>query len=246
MLVPDLAYGPMPRHRLDLTLPAMPGPATPLVVFFHGGGWETGSRKEYAFLARTLAARGIAVAVPDYRLWPEARWPDFVEDAALALRWLRAAPEVPRGRLFVMGHSAGGFLAASLALDPGWGIQPHLAGGILLAAPILWQPDYEPVISIFARAPGGRIQAVPDPAGLAGAPPMLLLHGLADTVVGPFHTRDLAAALQAAGRPVRAQLYEDVGHIGIMAALAAPLRSIGLAAAPVYREVVEFVDSSAA
>ncbi|MGK7865853.1 alpha/beta hydrolase [Falsiroseomonas sp. E2-1-a20] len=241
MLVPDLAYGPLPRHRLDLTLPPMPGPETPLVVFFHGGGWETGSRKDYAFLARTLAVRGIAVAVPDYRLWPEARWPDFVEDAALAMRWLRTAPQVPRGPAYAMGHSAGGFLAASLALDPGWGVQPGLAGGILLAAPIWWQPDYEPIISIFAEAPGGLIQATPDRATLAGAPPMLLLHGLADTVVGPFHTRELTAALQAASRPVRAQLYEDVGHIGIMAALAAPLRTIGLAAAPVYREVLDFV-----
>jgi acetyl esterase/lipase len=117
---------------------------------------------------------------------------------------------------------------------------------MLLAAPIAWQPTDEPVRSIFAGAPGGRIAAVPDPSTLAGAPPMLLLHGRADRVVGPFHSTELAAALEAAGRPVRLKLYEDVAHIGILAAITAPARALGLARGDVLGEVERFVQAYSA
>ena len=244
-----LTYGPHPRHRLDLVLPARVTPTTPLAVFFFGGGWKAGERADYAFLARTLAARGIAVAVPDYRLWPEARWPDFIEDGARAVAWLRS--ELPEAPLFVMGHSAGGFIAAALALDPRWleaagASRAMLAGGVLLAAPIAWQPTEEPTVSIFARAPGGRIEAVARAEDLAGVPPMLLLHGAADTVVGPFHAVDLAAGLRAADRPVTLRVYEGVGHVGVLGAMAGPVRALGLAGAPVFEEVVGFLLAAAA
>jgi acetyl esterase/lipase len=242
-----LAYGPLPRHRLDLVLPETVTDRTPLVVFFHGGGWTSGGRGDYAFLARTLAAAGIAVAVPDYRLFPEGRWPDFVEDGARAVAWLRA--EMPAQPLFVMGHSAGGFIAAALALDPRWlsaagSSRAALAGGVLLAAPIAWQPDEEPTISIFANAPGGRIAAVARAEDLAGAPPLLLLHGADDRVVGPFHSLDLARDLRAAGRPVTLQVYPGVEHVGVLSAMAAPVRALGLAKAPVFEAVVGFLQAS--
>ncbi|MGG5807894.1 alpha/beta hydrolase [Falsiroseomonas sp. CW058] len=251
-----LAYGPHPRLRLDLTLPAGVTAATPLVVFIYGGSWRMGERADYAFVARALAARGIAVAVPDYRLWPEARWPDFIEDAATATAWLRSgagrAAGAPSGPVFVMGHSAGGFIAAALALDPRWlgaaglpGGRDALAGGALLAAPIAWQPTDEPVRSIFAPAPGGRIEAVPDPAMLAGAPPLLLLHGADDVTVGPFHSVRLAAAMEAAGRPARLRVYDGVAHVGILAAMAGPVRALGLARADALEEVAGFVRARA-
>jgi acetyl esterase/lipase len=121
-----------------------------------------------------------------------------------------------------------------------------LSGGILLAAPIAWQPTDEPVRSIFAAAPGGRIAAVPDASALAGAPPMLLLHGAADRVVGPFHAVELARDLDAAGRPVRLRLYEDMAHIGILAAMTAPVRALGLARGDVLEEVERFVQARTA
>jgi len=238
-----LPYGPLPRHRLDLYEPP-DRPGAPLVVFFYGGGWRSGARGDYPFIARVLAARGVAVAVPDYRLWPEARWPEFVEDAALAVSWLRAAPRLSSRAIFVMGHSAGGFLAASLALDPRWlGEAPRaaLAGGVLLATPISWQPMDEPSRSIFVPAPGGRIEAAPDLAALATAPPLLLLHGQADKVVLPLHSINLAAAMTRAGRPVRLRTYPGMSHIGVLSALAAPVRALGLEGAPVLEEVMDFI-----
>lgn len=250
-LVPDLAYGAGARQRLDLYLPAAPRNATPLLVFFYGGGWRSGERGSYGFVARVLAARGFAVAVPDYRLWPEGRWPGFVEDAAAALHWLdgreATAAGVPRGGpVYVMGHSAGGTIAASLALDPRWlgaARRAALAGCITLAAPFDWAPQREPLVSIFAAAPDGAIRAAPeDPALLAAAPPMLLLHGADDRTVRPEQSQRMAAHLAEAGaREVRLRIFPGVGHIAILAAMAAPVRALGLARAPVLEEVTGFV-----
>lgn len=250
----DLAYGPGPRQRLDLVLPPAPRPGTPCVVFLHGGGWRSGSRSEYGFVARVLAARGLAVAVPDYGLWPDTRWPGFVEDGARALGWLGSAAAAeaglpPDGPVFLMGHSAGGFIAASLALDPRWlgeARRAALAGCVTLAAPFDWVPRREPLASIFAAAPDGAIRAAPaEPELLAGTPPMLLLHGAADTTVRPEQSKAMAARLAAAGLPrVRLEIFPDLGHIGILAALAAPVRALGLARAPVLEAVTGFLGTA--
>ncbi|WP_372618112.1 alpha/beta hydrolase [Falsiroseomonas sp.] len=247
-----LRYGAGERGLLDLTLPKRALPATPLLAFFHGGAWQVGSRGHYAFLARAFAAEGIAVALPDYRLWPEARWPDFVLDAAQAVAWLRSARAraagAPGGPLFVMGHSAGGFIAAALALDPRWlqaaglrGGRKALSGAVLVSAPIAWQPRDEPVRSIFAAAPGGRIQAVPDATALAGTPPLLLLHGTADTVVGAFHADRLAHAVVQAGGRARIELLAGAGHIAPMVALSAPARRFGGMDDAAWRAVTHFL-----
>ncbi len=248
----DLAYGPLPRQRLDLYLPAEAGAETPLVVFIHGGNWQAGSRKAYPFVAQALASRGMAVAVPDYRLYPEARWPAFLEDGALAVAWLRGeggrAAGAPRGPCFAMGHSAGAYNAAALAFDPRWldaaglpGGRDALAGVIALAGPFDWTPRDEPLATIFAPAPGGRLDAAPSDAALAGAPPALLLHGEADRTVGPFHSVRLAERLRAAGGAPELRLYPGVGHVGIVAAFVAPLRALGLERAPVLDDVAAFV-----
>jgi acetyl esterase/lipase len=247
-----LRYGDGPRRLLDLTLPRGAGAATPLLVFFHGGAWQTGTREDYAFLARAFAAEGIAVALPNYRLWPAARWPDFIEDAAAAISWLRSAPQAPRGPMFVMGHSAGGFIAASLALDPRWlgaaglpGGRAALAGAVLVAAPIAWQPTDEPIRRIFAPAPGGRIEAVPDPDTLRGAPPHLLIHGSADTVVGPFHSERLAQALRDAGGTARLHMIAGAGHIAPMVAMSAPALRWGWAGRDTWEATLRFLHKTA-
>ena len=91
-----------------------------MIVFFYGGGWVSGSRQEYGFAARAYAARGFLVVVPDYRLVPTVRFPAFVEDGALAMRWAR--DNVARyggdpGRITIAGHSAGAYIGAMLGLD---------------------------------------------------------------------------------------------------------------------------------
>ena len=122
----DVAYGNQPRQKLDIYTPtsvARPPTGWPVVVFFYGGSWNTGGRTQYQFLGEALAARGVLTLVADYRLYPEVRYPDFLIDSAQALAYgFNNAARLggdPR-RVFVMGHSSGGYNAALLALDARW------------------------------------------------------------------------------------------------------------------------------
>ena len=130
----------MPRVRL-----AAPAP---VLVFFYGGGWTSGSKETYRFVGAALAARGVLVVIPDYRLYPAVRFPAFMNDAAAAVGWAHANAARFGGdahRLFLMGHSAGGQIAVLLALDPGYLQSVDLASGrdicgvIGLAAPYDFQ-----------------------------------------------------------------------------------------------------------
>lgn len=119
-----LSYGPLPEHRLDYYAPADPA-ASPLLVFFHGGGLEGGDRGNGSDpVFGELASRGIGVVSADYRLYPAARFPDYLEDAARCAAWCRE--NLSHGPLFVGGSSAGGYLSMMLALAgeylAAWGI----------------------------------------------------------------------------------------------------------------------------
>ncbi|HYD99908.1 MAG TPA: alpha/beta hydrolase, partial [Alphaproteobacteria bacterium] len=84
-----IAYGAGPRQALDVYRHAAAGAGpAPVVVFFYGGAWEYGDRGDYLFAAQALAERGFVTVVPDYRLYPAARFPAFVEDGAAAVRWV--------------------------------------------------------------------------------------------------------------------------------------------------------------
>lgn len=93
------------------------------MVLFYGGEWEDGSKDLYLFVGETLAARGFIVAIPDYRIYPEVRYPDFLEDNAAAIHWVIDHIGQFGGNqrdLHLLGHSAGVYNAAMLALDRPW------------------------------------------------------------------------------------------------------------------------------
>ena len=114
-----LAYGEGPSRRLDVYAPPAAGGPRPVVVFFYGGSWQNGKREDYRFAGAALAAEGFVAMVPDYRKYPEVRFPGFVEDGASAVAWARREAARFGGdpsKLWVMGHSAGAHIAALLAL----------------------------------------------------------------------------------------------------------------------------------
>ncbi|HZV92811.1 MAG TPA: alpha/beta hydrolase, partial [Caldimonas sp.] len=146
-LTADIAYGALPRQRLDVYTPvsASPGAGWPVVVFFYGGNWTSGQRGEYKFMGEALASRGILTIVADYRLYPEVTYPGFLEDCAKAMAWgfehAKSLGGDPK-RIFVMGHSAGAYNAAMLALDPRWlgDARKAVRGFIGLAGPYDFLP----------------------------------------------------------------------------------------------------------
>ena len=232
-----LAYGPLARQRLDLYAPATLSADAPALLFIHGGAWTSGSRAEYGFVGLPLAQSGALVAIADYRLWPEAAHPAFVEDTALAARWLAARE--PGRRLVLMGHSAGAFNAAAVALDPRWGVRGLVRGFVGIAGPYDFTPEEVTPPAIFAGVT--RVEAVPRDVPLQGAPPLLLLHGARDVTVGPHHSERLAERGRSAGVPVRHRVWPGLAHVDIMAGFTPAARWLGLGERSVLEEVRGFL-----
>ncbi len=110
----DLAYGPDPRHRVDL-FPARGSDR--LFVFFHGGYWRGLDKRMFAWLAPAWVAEGVSFALVNYRLCPAVRIADIVEDAAAATNWIAGnSPSHGAGarRIVLAGHSAGGHLVGAM------------------------------------------------------------------------------------------------------------------------------------
>ncbi|HEX6375565.1 MAG TPA: alpha/beta hydrolase [Allosphingosinicella sp.] len=242
LVAQNLPYGPDERHRLDLYAPrAIATRPRPVLLFLYGGSWQSGRRQNYGFAARALAAQGFVVIVPDYRLVPEIRYPDFLRDGAAALRWARRHAVDYGGdgeRIVLVGHSAGAYNAAMLALDPGLlGPDRKVVRGLAgLAGPYDFLPlDDAATIAAFGQWPRPS-ETQPVAHAARGAPPVLLLHGGADSRVKPRNSRALAARLSAAGADVRLKLYPRLGHIGILTALAIPFRR----QAPVLADLTAF------
>jgi len=108
------------RCTLDLYLPAG-AKDFPTLVWFHGGGLESGSKSGARKMARSLTGEGVAVAAVNYRLSPKVSYPAYLEDAAAAAAWVRRHVAEHGGdpkRVFISGHSAGGYLTLMLALAP--------------------------------------------------------------------------------------------------------------------------------
>lgn len=249
-LAANLPYRNGPRGKLDLYTPENATPPFPLVVFIYGGNWRTGDKGTYRFVGQALASRGFAVAIPDYRLYPEVRFPEFLEDNVAAVAWTRAHGDdlqLEAAWLYLMGHSAGAYSAAMLALDPRWlaavGLDPSrdLGGFVGLAGPYDFLPLDDNTEPVFGSAPDERLtQPVSFASG--NAPPVFLAAGLADTTVDPRNTFSLAAAVRRRGGRAEVKTYPGVGHIRLIADIAEPLQTPRV---PLLGDIVGFLSSTA-
>ncbi len=247
----DVAYADGPRHALDIYAPRQSDGPAPVVVFFYGGNWDSGSKAMYRFVGAALAARGVLTVIPDYRLYPQVRFPAFMDDAAAAVAWTRANVVKFGGdphRLFFMGHSAGGQIATLLALDPSYlrsvdlSPQRDVCGVIGLAGPYDFLPLHDDELKDIFGPKYDRPRSQPINYVSAEAPPMLLLAGRDDTTVDPGNTLRLAAKLRAAGASVQDDLYPSIGHKTLIAAFARPLGFL----APAREDALRFVDAHGA
>jgi acetyl esterase/lipase len=232
------------RHTLDVFRPRS-AIAAPIVVFFYGGGWRSGRKEMYRYAAKALARRGYVAVLPDYRVYPEVKYPDFLDDGAHAVRWARDNAAQLGGdadKIFLMGHSAGAYIASMLSLDARWlakvGMSParDVAGFIGLAGPYDFLPLHGDIYrTIFG---GDRPETQPISHVAPGAPPALLLAGNKDAIVDPGNSTRLAERLRAAGNDATEVVYPRVGHFFIVATLAPIFRLF----IPVLRDTDVFIE----
>jgi acetyl esterase/lipase len=242
-----IAFGADARQRLDVYQPPpSTAPARPVIVFWYGGGWNSGSRADYRFVGVALAQLGYLTVLPDYRLYPQARFPQFLDDAAQAVAWVqRHAAEFggDAQRIVLMGHSAGAHMAAMLALNRGYLQQAgaaadRIVGLIGLSGPYDLTPNTAILNEVF-HAPFTPQDWQVLPYVSARAPPALLPHGRRDMLVKATATEKLAAALRSQGVRVESRIYEARGHADTLAALSLPARS----RAPVLQDIAIFLAS---
>ena len=245
----SLPYGPDPRQKVDVYQPKPAVLNPPLVVFFYGGSWSSGDRADYRFVGEALASQGMVAVIADYRLSPQVRYPVFVQDSASAMRWAfdhAADYGVNPSRIFVMGHSAGAYNAAMLALDKRWleavGLSPsRLAGWIGLAGPYDFLPIGDRKTQVAFSWPDTPQDSQPLFHASRASPPALLLAPVKDSVVNPIRsTVAMAQKLKAAGVRVEEEQFENVSHVTLVASMAAVLRG----RAPVLERVTAFIKSS--
>jgi acetyl esterase/lipase len=242
-VVKDVAYrddrdADKARHTLDLYLPKG-RKDFPVLVFVHGGGWKNGSKEEFAFLGKALAAEGVGVVTTNYRLYPQVSFPANVGDVARAFAWVRANVGRyggDRDRLFVGGHSAGGHLVSLLATD-----------GSYLKAEGLSPADVKGVVSISGlyAIPRGRFPLFEDsdeavakasPVKQVGgrAPPFLVVYADGDFPGFGDMAEAFAKALRGAKVEVTCLRVRDRTHGSVAA-------KVGEDGDPVRAAILRFV-----
>jgi acetyl esterase/lipase len=204
------------RCKLDLYLPAK-GEEFATVVWFHGGNIQAGDKAGdiAVVFARRFAGEGIAVASVNYRLHPKVHYPAYIEDAAAAFAFVRREIVKHGGsadRVFISGHSAGGYLTAMVGMDGRYlsahGLKPADVAGLM---PVAGQmithstvreergiPKTQPVIDEAAPAYHAR----------ADAPPLLNMVGSQDLPARAEENRYFVAAMKAAG-------HQDVTYLEV-------------------------------
>jgi acetyl esterase/lipase len=240
----DIRYGEESRQALDVYVPTNAA-NRPVVVFWYGGMWTRGSKEQYRFVGAALAKSGYVAVLPDYRLYPSARFPQFIEDGALALKWVRQhAGELggDANAIFLMGHSAGAHIASSLALDSRYlrkvgGSREWVRGWIGLSGPYALERPI-PILKDMFRAPYDTQDWQVIALVKERSSPALILHGTEDYLVHPRDAVALDRLLRAAGTHVECHLYPSTSHMGTVAAFSIPMRPLSTSLA----DVRDFID----
>lgn len=227
----DQTYDPATGQQLDVYVPRGVSKA-PVVVFFYGGRWSSGEKTDFKFVGQALASRGFVAMLANYRLYPDVRFPAFVEDGARAVKWARANAKRYGGdpaQLFVMGHSSGAHIAAMLAMNGEYlkavgGSRAWLRGMIGLAGPYDFMPITAPDLRDIFGPVDRFAQSQPIFFVDGKNPPLLLMHGEDDETVWVKNTRNLAASVKRAGGPVDTIIYPSLSHGMMLGSLGSFLR----------------------
>ena len=229
-LTANQPYGTHTLNRLDIYRPREKAQGT--VIFFYGGCWgacTTFTREHYRFVGQALASKGYVAVIPDYRRYPEVRFPQMMQDSAAAVAWV--SNNIARfggraDRIFLMGHSAGGHMAAMLTVNErylGAELHHNIRGFIGLAAPYDFIFDKPYLPKVFAGLDYSESQ--PSHFVDGSEPPLLLLYGREDRDVYLRNIVNMTKTVRQKGGKVEPHIYDGVDHTGILAALSIPYRS---------------------
>ena len=221
-LVKDIAYGDDERQKLDIYQSSVSKPGAPIVVFIHGGSWDSGSKRMYKFVGEAFTSQGYTVVIPNYRLYPDVVYPQFINDTAAAIAF--TAKRYPEQGLVVMGHSAGAYNVMMVTVEPKYlraqGIEvcQAIAGTVGLAGPYGAFPlKAEPLVTIFP----GRHMTDDAPVNLINGPtpPVFMAIGDKDTTVSELHSLKLSEIIHARGGKADFKTYPGLNHTDVVKVL---------------------------
>ena len=240
----DIAYGSEPWQKLDVYVPPhSSGESLPVIVFFYGGSWKDGSKDMYPFVGEAFAKKGYITVIADYSKYPQVKFPTFVEDGAKAVAWTYRNIAKYQGdpeRLFISGHSAGAHIGAMLTADKQYlqaeGLTPSIIKAFAgLSGPydfVPYEEDYKDMFGPPENYPNMQVTTFID----GKEPPMLLLWGDEDTIVGKSNMDKLIAKIQAEQGAVESKIYQGVDHVAMVSSLVWFLKS----KAPIVDDVTNF------
>ena len=239
------AYGHHARHVFDRYLPeAGADPSRPPLIFVYGGAWKTGERACYYFVGTALAKRGFEVLIPDYRLYPDVRYPDFIEDVALAYGHISLGRAPGQPPPILIGHSAGAHISALISFDNTYlaALDPRLpkpSALVGISGPYGFDPTtWDSTQEIFATIAHDPDKVRPVAQVPRRSVPSLLIHGGRDSIVTANASELLRDAIVEKGGDVEHKVYRWLGHVLPVLAMAWPLRWL----APVLDDIVAFID----
>jgi acetyl esterase/lipase len=219
----DTSYGTEPWQKLDIYRAQDADENTPVIVFFFGGGWSWGDKAYFEFVADSFVRKGYTVAIPNYVLYPKGKFPQFVQDGAKAIVWVKNNIDKYQGNadnIFLVGHSAGAYIAAMAATDERYLQQAgedmlFIKGVAGIAGPYNFTPKAQEYVAIFGRENFELMKVANHMTG--SEPPMILLHGNGDTTVGRFNQETMATALAQGNVKHKSVLYDDdITHTKIL------------------------------
>ena len=218
----NVSFGEGDRDALDIYRAEKPKADAPILVFVHGGSWDSGSKGIYKFLAEGFTKSGYDIVVPNYRIYPTAKFPNFLEDNAKAVAF--TAERFPDRKIVLLGHSAGAYNVLMLALRDeyllGAGVDrcALISGVVGLAAPTGIVPlKSERLIEIFPdrfTADDAVLNNVTGPT-----PAVFLGHGESDTTVYPKNSTALAEKITARGGVAHVEIYPGQSHTDVVKVL---------------------------
>lgn len=252
----NIAYGPDPRHQLDVYIPAstdyiledsLESARLPVLLFVHGGAWLHGSKDEYIFIGESFSQAGYVTVVINYRLAPEHPYPAFIEDTALAVQWINQHIDAYNGdpdRIILMGHSAGAFNVVEAVDHAVWLQQLNVSISCIKAVVGISGPysfdfheDEETLLAFDEKLSPDEV--MPDRHVRPDPPPHLLIHATKDELVGAGNTFKMAKALRAQNGQVHIELIEGADHISVIGTVASVLSWYK----PTRKVILNYLDS---